>query len=346
MRKELLIRALGKEIVDFLSKHFDPYDDEKTSILMTSTQFNIDAIDNDKLENLVNLRRVNDFRFINKVFEAINKKLPIGGKFIGCVETRSLMRQRLIIKYPYGLGYVYHFFYYIFKRVFPKVPIFKKLYFFITAGRNRSISRAEALGRIYSCGFKITDQYYHQNLMYFTAEKLAEPDYNLSPSYGMIFKMRRKGQHGKTIYVYKFRTMHPYSEYLQDYIYENYSLKEGGKFNNDFRIHTLGKFMRKVWLDELPMLINLFQGDLKLVGVRPLSGQYLSLYTEEVREKRLQFKPGLLPPFYVDLPETLEEIMASEMRYLESYERNPITTDIRYFFAAIKNILIKKARSG
>jgi hypothetical protein len=45
--------------------------------------------------------------------------------------------------------------------------------------------------------------------------------------------------------------MHPYSEYLQEYIYENNKLQQGGKFNNDFCVTTLGRIMRKTWIDEL-----------------------------------------------------------------------------------------------
>ena len=45
------------------------------------------------------------------------------------------------------------------------------------------------------------------------------------------------------------------------------------------------------------MLINFFKGDMKLVGVRPLSKQYFELYKKEVRERRIKYKPGLIPPF-------------------------------------------------
>ncbi len=140
--------------------------------------------------------------------------------------------------------------------------------------------------------------------------------------------------------------MHPFSEYLQQYIYDKNNLREGGKFNDDFRISTAGRFMRKYWIDELPMLANLIKGDIKLVGVRPLSKQYLGLYTPELRAKRLNHKPGLIPPFYADMPKTLDEIMNSELRYLERYEKNPLLTDCTYFFKSLTQILIKKARSN
>ncbi|MCK5765126.1 MAG: sugar transferase, partial [Bacteroidales bacterium] len=155
----------------------------------------------------------------------------------------------------------------------------------------------------------------------------------------------RIGKNGKTIYVYKMRTMHPYSEYLQEYVYAQSQLQEGGKFKNDFRVHTAGKIMRKFWIDELPMLFNLLKGDLKIVGVRPLSQHYFDLYYEELREKRIKIKPGLVPPFYTDMPKTLEEIQESELRYLDAYDKRPFLTDMRYFWKAMYNIVFRKARS-
>jgi lipopolysaccharide/colanic/teichoic acid biosynthesis glycosyltransferase len=140
--------------------------------------------------------------------------------------------------------------------------------------------------------------------------------------------------------------MHAYSEYLQAYVFQLNNLQEGGKFSNDFRVTTLGRIFRKLWIDELPMLINLLRGDLKVVGVRPLSQHYFNLYSRELQEKRIKYKPGLVPPFYADLPKTLQEIMDSEMKYLEQYEQHPIITDIKYFFKAFYNIIFKRARSN
>jgi lipopolysaccharide/colanic/teichoic acid biosynthesis glycosyltransferase len=140
--------------------------------------------------------------------------------------------------------------------------------------------------------------------------------------------------------------MHPYSEYLQEYVYEQNKLQEGGKFKDDFRVTAWGAFMRKCWIDELPMLYNWLRGDLKLVGVRPLSQQYLELYTPEHRELRSNVKPGLLPPYYADMPTTLEEIMESERSYIEAYLKNPVKTQVTYFFKCVYNIVIKKRRSA
>ena len=71
--------------------------------------------------------------------------------------------------------------------------------------------------------------------------KVKDPLFDYEPVYGPIFKMRRHGKGGKVIHVYKMRTMHAYSEYIQKYVYENHNLAEGGKLNNDFRVSSLGK---------------------------------------------------------------------------------------------------------
>jgi lipopolysaccharide/colanic/teichoic acid biosynthesis glycosyltransferase len=221
----------------------------------------------------------------------------------------------------------------------------KKIYFALTNGRNMVLSRAEMLGRLYSCGFSIVAESFIKPYSYFVVKKIKKPAFDTNASYGPIYRMKRIGKNGKIIKVYKFRTMHPYSEYLQEYVYETNKLDEGGKFKNDFRITEMGRFFRKFWLDELPMFYNLIKGDLKLFGVRPLSEHYLSLYTEGLIQRRRKYKPGLVPPYYVDMPKTIEEIMASEEKYMDAYDKTPFTTDFKYFFKAMGNILFKKARS-
>ena len=76
--------------------------------------------------------------------------------------------------------------------------------------------------------------------------------------------------------------------------------------------------------------------------MRPLSQHYFNLYSKKLQEKRIKYRPGLVPPYYADMPETLEEIQASEMRYLESFEKKPLRTQWRYFWKAIGNIIVQK----
>jgi len=89
------------------------------------------------------------------------------------------------------------------------------------------------------------------------------------------------------------RTMHAYAEYLQDYIYKQNALQPGGKFKNDFRVSMAGRIIRTLWLDELPMALNWFKGEIKLVGVRPLSEHYFKLYSREHQERRIVTSPDL-----------------------------------------------------
>ena len=294
---------------------------------------------------IVNYCRVNNIRFINKFFESVNKKLRNGDLFVCCLESSGGRKQRLLAKYPPLLNRLYYTGDFVFKRVFPKLPITKSIYFKMTEGRNRVMSAIENHGRLYSCGFEVVETELIGNITYVLARKVGEPEYNDHASYGALISLNRIGKKGKKFKVYKFRTMHPFSEYLQKYINEQNGLQEGGKFKNDPRVTTLGRFFRKYWLDELPMIWNLLKGDIKLIGVRPLSAHYLGLYPEEFRSRRKDYKPGLLPPFYADMPKNLEEIVDSERRYFDLYDRKGIWADVVYLFKILNNILFHKARS-
>lgn len=334
----------GEKVLDFITEHLD-LDNPLNLVVSTTNRFNI-LNQIGLFESVVNLKRINDIRYVNKFFETVNERLPVGGKFIGCVETKNLRKQRILQKYPKGFNAVYYTLDFILKRVFPKLPVTKKIYFFLTRGHNRVISRAETLGRLIACGFEIEEQRQLNGNLWFVTRKVKEPLYPEDPTYGLLIKLNRVGKNGKIIKVFKLRTMHPFSEYLQEYVYDNNNLEQSGKFKNDFRVCTLGRFMRKCWIDELPMFINFFKGDLKFVGVRPISPHYFELYTEELKQQRIKYKPGLFPPYYADMPKTMEEIMESERRYLEHYEKNPWMTDFSYFWKVFVNIVFRKARSS
>ena len=335
--------GMSDNIRDFISRHCLA-SDTSFSILRTSACDVINSLP-EKTTTIVNLKRVNDIREINKFLSAVNRKLPEGGTFIGCVETKYMRKQRIFRKFPPVLNRIYYVLDFILKRVFPKLALTRWMYFMLTAGRNKVMSKTEALGRLYAAGFEIKEKEFIGNNLFFVVKKVKKPLFQRELKYGPMFKMRRHGKNGKLIYIYKMRTMHAYSEFIQQYVYEKNKLAEGGKINDDFRVSSLGKFFRKYWIDELPMIYNVLKGDLKLIGVRPLSTHYLGLYSNQLKEIRSRHKPGLIPPFYADIPKTLNDIQESEMRYLSSYEKSPLLTDMRYFFKAAYNILIKKARS-
>jgi lipopolysaccharide/colanic/teichoic acid biosynthesis glycosyltransferase len=344
-REDAILVEIDQEAFEFIFG-YARLESAETLVISTTSRFNINTQLKDHFESIVNLKRINDIRYINKFFEAANLKLIKGGLFIDFVETKNLRKKRILNKYPFIINYIAYTLDYIVKRLFPKFGFTKSIYFFLTRGQNRVFSKAEVYGRLYSCGFEIIDEKLASKHLFFVARKVSDPHYPENPTYGPFIKLERIGHKGKPIQVYKLRTMHPYAEYLQEYVYNTQGLDEGGKFKSDFRISTLGKFLRIFWLDELPMLVNVLRGDMKIVGVRPLSKQYFSLYTKELQKRRINYKPGLIPPFYVDNPKLLEGIMESEIRYLDAYDRHPLITDTRYFFKALYNIIFKKYRSS
>lgn len=341
---ELIIHEVGQEAYDFISNYIDLSNGD-TLVTSTTTRFNIDKVPQGKYNNLVNLKKINNTRRVNKFFESVNAKIPFGSLYICKVETYVRRKARILRKYFFPLNWIIYTIDVFLTRVVPKVPVTKQMYFWITKGKYRVLSRAETYGRLYSCGFEIVDTSDIGDVQYIVCRKIKKPVFDNNPTYGPLIKLKRHGKHGELFNVYKLRTMHAYSEYLQEYVYKMNDLQEGGKFKDDFRITTEGKFFRKFWLDELPMIVNLLKGEMKIVGVRPLSSHYFNLYSDELKEKRTKYKPGLIPPFYADLPKTLDEIMESEMRYLEACDKNMFFTDLRYFFKAWNNILFKKARS-
>ncbi len=336
------------KVFEFINKYLDLdcFCKDKALVLNSHALYNIENIEEQSQALFINLHKANNFRRINKYIIQVNDNLTQGGVFVGCVETKAQRRRRFIESYTVVFGNIFYLIDFFLRRVFPKIALLKGLYFFITKGKNRAFSETEILGRLYFCGFELLAKREIHGINYFIAIKTKEPSRDENPSYGPIIQLKRKGKNGKLLYVNKFRTMHPYSEYLQDYVYKTCSLQEGGKFKNDFRVTRWGKVFRKLWIDELPQFINFFKGELNLVGVRALSEHYFGLYPQDVRELRVKVKPGLLPPFYADMPKTFEEIVESERKYLVQKIERPVWTDFKYFWLVLWNILVKKARSN
>lgn len=292
--------------------------------------------------------KINDLRYINKHLILVNHKLKNHGLLVCNCETIEQRAERVRNKYGKAalLFLPIDFFY---KRIAPKIRGLKKLYFYISQGRNRVLSKAEVLGRLHYCGFHLVKMEDIDNKLHLIVKKTQEPCNDKEPSYGPLYKKKSVGKNGKTIYIYKFRTMHPYSEYLRDFILQrNGYTKTGngiGKIDRDFRVTRWGQFMRKYWIDELPQIINFFRGDLKLVGIRPLSASFLAEYPDDFLKQRMNHKMGLLPPYAAHIHQSLEEYIESERKYLTAYVKRPVLTDVKYFFWITYNILTNKIRS-
>jgi hypothetical protein len=339
-------KECGSEMASAILKMTCSNFTDHTAVLSTTTVFNITSLVKEKYDYIINLHKINDIKRLDSFLDAVNSKLAEKGFFFCCVETKDQRKHRLLKKYPLLLNYIYYFFDFILKRILPKLKFTRGIYLFLTRGENAVLSRAETLGRICRAGFRIKQESFIGNLLCIEARKSGEPLPLNENVYDPLIALSRVGKNGNMLKVYKLRTMHPYSEYIQDYVYELHDLRHGGKFKNDFRITSWGAICRRTFLDEIPMLMNFFRGDMKLIGVRPLSKQYFELYRKEVRERRIKYKPGLIPPFYADMPFDLDGIQVSELKYLDSFDRHPFFTDFRYFWKSVWNILFRKARSN
>jgi lipopolysaccharide/colanic/teichoic acid biosynthesis glycosyltransferase len=344
--RESILEFAPEKALRYIEKSIDLYS-TNTFTLRSTDLYNIKKLPNYSYETIVNFMPLNQIRGVNKLFTTVNDKLPDNGIWVCCYEPQSVTKRNILSRYPAVFGWMYYMAFFCYKRVLPKLLMTSRLYFDITEGKNRVLSKAEVLGRLCYCGFDIIDERKKGDLCYVIAQRKFRPEITGRRLYGILLKLNRVGKNGKLFKVYKFRTMHPYSEFLQAYIYERYSLQEGGKFNHDIRVTTLGRIMRRYWMDELPMVVNLIKGDMKLVGVRPISQHYYSLYCTELQEQRVRHKPGLLPPFYADMPKTLDEIQESEMRYLSMCEkRGTFVTDFIYFWRIVYTIVFKRAHSS
>jgi len=109
-----------------------------------------------------------------------------------------------------------------------------------------------------------------------------------------LFVQERIGVNRKPFQMYKFRTMYDHAEDLQKEI-EEFNESGAGlfKIRNDPRVTSVGRFLRRFSLDELPQLINVIRGEMTIVGPRPLPWRDFKNYYEEWHYSRHAGLPGL-----------------------------------------------------
>jgi lipopolysaccharide/colanic/teichoic acid biosynthesis glycosyltransferase len=230
-------------------------------------------------------------------------------------------------------------------RAFPKLPFVNALYFFITGGKNRDLSKAEVWGRLSFCGFRVRAEEVVGGTRFVAAQRVAPPITNKRPSYYPVVRLTKVGLDGTLLSTHKVRSMYPYSEFLQKQIFEEHGLVGTGKFKNDFRLTEYGRWLRRYWIDEVPQIYDWLRGDIKLSGLRATSPHYLSLYPREFVELYIRVKPGLVPPLFNESTQGFDQVVAVEMDYLESYQTSPTLTDWRVLWATFQDIVFRGVRS-
>ena len=139
---------------------------------------------------------------------------------------------------------------------------------------------------------------------------------------GIIFSHKRVGKDNLDFRVYKFRTMRINTA-------ESSELTLG---NTDSRITGIGRFLRKLKLDELPQLYNVLLGDMSIVGPRPEVRKYVDLYTEE-QKVVLTVRPGITDYAsieYADEGALLEQADDPEKEYVEVIMPAKLLLAIKY----------------
>ncbi len=131
----------------------------------------------------------------------------------------------------------------------------------------------------------------------------------------IFYFQKRVGLDNKTIKIFKFATMLKNSEQMGTGIYTA---------KNDPRILPFGNFLRKTKINELPQIINILNGDISLVGPRPLIRKTFELYKEEDQKIIYSMKPGLTGVGSIVFRNE-EEILNNAKIELEKFYENHIT---------------------
>ncbi|WP_298488398.1 sugar transferase [uncultured Maribacter sp.] len=141
-----------------------------------------------------------------------------------------------------------------------------------------------------------------------------------------FFYQERPGKNGKVFKIIKYKSM-------------NDKKDESGKLLPDFkRLTTVGKFVRKYSLDEIPQLLNVLKGDMSIVGPRPLLVSYLPLYNENQR-KRHNVKPGITGLAQVNGRNALswDQKFKYDIKYVENIS---FMLDVKILLKTVKKVFI------
>lgn len=145
---------------------------------------------------------------------------------------------------------------------------------------------------------------------------------------GTFFLQERPGKDERIFKVIKFKTMTDERD------------AEGNLLPDAQRLTKVGRFVRSTSIDELPQLINVFKGDMSLIGPRPLLVQYLPLYSKE-QHRRHEVRPGISGWAQCHGRNAISwtEKFRLDVWYVDHCT---LWTDIRIVFITIKNVLMRK----
>ncbi len=158
----------------------------------------------------------------------------------------------------------------------------------------------------------------------------------------IFFKQTRVGKNGRKFKMYKFRSMYmDAEERKKELMSQNKMNGLMFKMDNDPRITPIGRFIRKTSLDEFPQFINIFKGDMSMVGTRPPTVDEYELY-EMHHKSRLAIKPGLTGMWQSsgrsDITD-FEEVVRLDNEYIRNFS---IGLDIKIIFKTLWSVVSHK----
>ena len=143
----------------------------------------------------------------------------------------------------------------------------------------------------------------------------------------IFFTQDRIGKDGKVFKMIKFRTMLDATD------------KYGNQLPDEERLTSFGKLLRSTSIDELPELVNVFLGDMSLVGPRPLLVEYKDLYSTE-QWRRHELRPGITGWAQVNGRNSISwaERFKLDVEYIDNYN---LILDIKILFMTVLKVIKK-----
>jgi exopolysaccharide biosynthesis polyprenyl glycosylphosphotransferase len=160
----------------------------------------------------------------------------------------------------------------------------------------------------------------------------------------VLFKQKRVGLHGRTFHMLKFRSMVINAEELKARLMAfNEQTGPVFKLQNDPRITSVGRFIRKFSIDELPQLLNVLRGEMSIVGPRPPLPNEVEQY-EPWQRRRLSVPPGLTCVWQVSGRNQIsfEEWMYLDMQYIDHWS---LKQDIRLILKTVPVVITGRGAS-
>ena len=166
-----------------------------------------------------------------------------------------------------------------------------------------------------------------------------------SPGAPVLFSQMRAGKYGKPFRMWKFRTMVSNAEELLEKTKKEHGNQMDGpvfKLERDPRIFPFGAFLRKLSIDELPQLFNVFAGDMSLVGPRPLPLYEVEAFGDISHRRRLSVKPGITCEWQAggrNKITSFEDWVEMDLRYIDNWS---LWLDCQILLKTIPAVLFAK----